>query len=104
FVKQKGFFTEFLDDKSLYLPSFRSIKVGGTTSYVFNDKFSFSALFNQNQWQIKSAGSFVPNFSFFYTSLINKDDKADFNLQMYSFSLTPSYYYTWVINQKVFLS
>lgn len=104
FIKQKGFFTEFLDDKSLYLPSFRSIKIGGTTSYVFNDKFSFSALFNQNQWQIKSAGSFVPNFSFFYTSLMNKDDKADFNLQMYSFSLTPSYYYTWVINKSVFLS
>lgn len=104
FVKQMGFFTEFLDDKSLYLPSFRSIKIGGTTSYVFNDKFSFSALFNQNQWQIKSAGSFVPNFSFFYTSLMNKDDKADFNLQMYSFSLSPSYYYTWVINQRVFLS
>lgn len=104
FVKQIGFFTEFLDDKSLYLPSFRSIKVGGTTSFVFNNKFSYSALFNQNQWQIKSAGSFVPNFSFYYTSLENKDDKADFNLQMYSFSLTPSYYYTWVINQKVFLS
>lgn len=104
FVKQKGFFTEFLDDKSLYLPSFRSIKIGGTTSYVFNDKFSFSALFNQNQWQIKSAGSFVPNFSFFYTSFENKDDKADFNLEMYSFSLTPSYYYTWVIDKRVFLS
>lgn len=104
FVKQMGFFTEFLDDKSLYLPSFRSIKIGGTTSYVFNEKFSYSALFNQNQWQIKSAGSFVPNFSFFYTSLLNKDDKADFNLQMYSFSLSPSYYYTWVINRRVFLS
>jgi len=104
FVKQMGFFTEFLDKKSLYLPSFRSIKIGGTTSYVFNDKFSYSALFNQNQWQIKSAGSFVPTFSFFYTSLLNKDDKADFNLQMYSFSLSPSYYYTWVINRRVFLS
>lgn len=104
FVKQKGFFTEFLDDKSMYLPSFRSIKIGGTTSYVFNDKFSFSALFNQNQWQIRSAGSFVPNFSLFYTSLMNKDDKASFNLEMYSFSISPSYYYTWVINRSVFLS
>ena len=81
FVKQMGFFTEFLDDKSLYLPSFRSIKVGGTTSYVFNEKFSYSALFNQNQWQIKSAGSFVPNFSFFYTSLLNKDEIAEFEVE-----------------------
>lgn len=103
-VKQKGFFTELKDNKGLYLPSFRSIKIGGTTSYVFNENFSYSALFNQNQWQIKSSGSFIPNFSFFYTSLENKDDKASFNLEMYSFSLSPSYYYTWVINKRVFLS
>jgi len=103
-VKQKGFFTEFLNNNSLYLPSFRSIKIGGTTSYVFNKNFSFSALFNQNQWQLKSAGSFVPNFSFFYTNLENKEDKTAFNLEMYSFSFSPAYYYTWVINQRVFLS
>lgn len=103
-VKQKGFFTELKDNKGLYLPSFRSIKIGGTTSYVFNENFSYSALFNQNQWQIKSSGSFIPNFSFYYTSLENKDDKASFNLEMYSFSLSPSYYYTWVINKRVFLS
>lgn len=103
-VKQKGFFTELKDDKGLYLPSFRSLKIGGTTSYVFNKNFSFSALFNQNEWQTKSSGSFIPSFSFYYSSLENKDDKANFNLEMYSFSLTPSYYYTWVINKKVFFA
>lgn len=103
-IKQKGFFTQFSDNQGLYLPSFRSIKVGGTTSYVLNENFSFSALFNQNQWQIRSAGSFVPNFSFYYTSFENKDDKSDLNLELYSLSFTPSYYYTWVINRKVFLS
>lgn len=103
-VKQKGFFTELKTKDGIYLPAFRSIKAGGTTSYVFNDKFSFSALFNQNQWQVKSAGSFVPNFAYYYTSLENKDDKASFNLETHSLSISPSYYYTWVLNRKVFLS
>ncbi|UYW00931.1 DUF4421 domain-containing protein [Flavobacterium agricola] len=104
FVKQKGFFSDFSGAESDYLPSFRSIRVGGTTSFVLNDNFSFLALFNQKEWQIKSAGSFVPNFSFYYTSFENKDDKSDFNLELFSFAITPSYYYTWVINRKVFLS
>ncbi len=103
-IKQKGFFTELKSKDGFYLPSFRSLRLGGTTSYVHNNNFSFSALFNQNQWQIKSAGSFVSNFAYYYTSLENKDDKATFDIETYNLSLSPSYYYTWVINKKVFLS
>ena len=104
FRKQKGFFTDYEDKTQVYVPTLRSIKVGGTVSYVLNKNFSYSALFNQNEWQIKSAGSLVVTASVFYTNLMNKGYRDDLTIEMYSISLAPAYYYTWVINKKIFLS
>lgn len=104
FRKQKGFFTEYENQNSVYVPTLRSLKIGGTVSFVLNKKFSYSALFNQNEWQIKSAGSFVTTGSVFYTNLKNKGYRDDITIEMYSLTLSPAYYYTWVINRKVFLS
>ncbi|UUV22773.1 DUF4421 domain-containing protein [Paenimyroides aestuarii] len=104
FINQKGFFLEYNDSEKFYLPRFRSTKLGGTTSYVFNDKFSFKTLFNQNQWQQKSAGSFIPNFSVYYTNLTSKDTSDHLHIDIYTFSLAPSYYYNWVIHENFLIS
>ncbi|PJR04614.1 DUF4421 family protein [Avrilella dinanensis] len=104
FINQKGFFVDYKDFERFYMPRFRSTKIGGTTSYVFNDKFSYKTIFNQNQWQLKSAGSFVPNFSVYYTNLTSKETSEHLHIDMYTFSLAPSYHYNWVIGQKFLVS
>ncbi|WCM43423.1 DUF4421 domain-containing protein [Flavobacterium sp. CBA20B-1] len=104
FINQKGFFVDYNNYERFYMPRFRSTKLGGTTSYVFNDKFSYKTIFNQNQWQQKSAGSFVPNFSVYYTNLTSKDTNEHLHIDIYTFSLAPSYYYNWVIHEKFLIS
>lgn len=100
FIQQKGF--HLIDNEiQMSLPKLRTLKMGGTTSYIFNDKFSFKTLVDQNEWQVKSAGSFIPTFSFYYTNLnLNLPDQLS-KEDMYVLSLAPSYFYNYVINKKV---
>lgn len=56
----------YIQLKNLYMKRY-----GGKTSYVWNENFSFKALLMQNQKQIKSAGSFVPSLSYYYSELNN---------------------------------
>ena len=82
----------------------RSIKIGGTTSYIFNPKFSFKTITNQNQWQTKSSGSFIPTLSI-YNTYLNLNDGNDANKsRIWLFTLAPSYYYNWVISNHVLVS
>lgn len=102
FINQKGFYAS---EKSITVdfPRMRTTKIGGTTSYIFNDKFSYKTLVNQNEWQTKSSGSFIPSFSFYYTNL-NLNDKPDSsNGDVYVFSLAPSYFYNFVISDRVLI-
>ncbi|STO14411.1 Uncharacterised protein [Flavobacterium hibernum] len=100
FINQKGFHA-ITEKIQVDFPRMRTTKVGGSTSYIFNDKFSFKALIDQNEWQTKSAGSFIPTFSFYYTNLtLNIPDESS-NSNMYVFSVAPSYFYNWVISKKV---
>jgi Domain of unknown function (DUF4421) len=103
FINQKGF---YLVDGNTYFPfpNLRSTKVGGVTSYIFNPNFSFKTIANQKQWQTKSSGSFIPNFSFFYTNLDLNDGSADPQGNLFEMTLSPSYYYNFVINNRVLLS
>ena len=58
FINQKGFYIS--DDNIMaQLPDMRTTKIGGSTAYVFNPKFSFKTLVSQNEWQTKSSGSFI---------------------------------------------
>lgn len=101
FISQKGFYVSD-DNITAQLPSMRTTKIGGTTSYVFNDKFSFKTLVSQNEWQTKSSGSFIPTFSFYYTNLdLNTPDSSPGD--MYVFTLAPSYFYNFVINDRVLI-
>ncbi|WP_316634841.1 DUF4421 family protein [uncultured Flavobacterium sp.] len=99
FINQKGFHA-LTSGVQVDFPRMRTTKIGGTTSYIFNDKFSFKALTDQNEWQTKSAGSFIPTFSFYYTNIDLNDPTDPSTGNMYVFSLAPSYFYNWVINKR----
>ena len=91
---QRGF-TAQSSGETNDLPEFKTFTIGGSTSYVFNDKFSFRAVGFQNEWQKKSAGSFIPRLFYYYTSfnpLPNED-----NIHSIDVAVTPSYYYNFVI-------
>lgn len=101
FINQKGF---YISDNNVtaQLPDMRTTKIGGTTAYVFNDKFSFKTLVSQNEWQTKSSGSFIPTFSFYYTNLdVNTHDSSPGDI--YVFTLAPSYFYNFVISDRVLI-
>ncbi|WP_347051307.1 DUF4421 family protein [Flavobacterium olei] len=102
FINQKGF---YISDNNITteLPQMRTTKIGGSTSYIFNDKFSFKTLTSQNEWQIKSSGSFIPSFSFYYTNLdLNTPDSSKGDL--YVFTLAPAYFYNFVISDRVLIA
>ncbi|AXB55857.1 DUF4421 family protein [Flavobacterium fluviale] len=101
FINQKGFYLSD-DNITAQLPNMRTTKIGGTTAYIFNDKFSFKTLVSQNEWQTKSSGSFIPTFTFYYTNLdLNTPDSSPGDL--YVFTLAPSYFYNFVISDRVLI-
>ncbi|RXM49287.1 hypothetical protein BOW55_01670 [Flavobacterium sp. YO12] len=101
FINQKGFYISD-DNITAQLPRMRTTKIGGSTAYVFNDKFSFKTLVSQNEWQTKSSGSFIPTFSFYYTNIdLNTPDSSPGDI--YVFTLAPSYFYNFVISDRVLI-
>ncbi|MBE8727561.1 DUF4421 family protein [Flavobacterium hungaricum] len=101
FINQKGFYISD-DNFTAQLPNMRTTKIGGSTAYVFNDKFSFKTLVSQNEWQTKSSGSFIPTLSFYYTNLdLNTPDSSPGDL--YVLTLAPSYFYNFVISDRVLI-
>lgn len=107
FYQQKGFFLDdFQDNTVTSFPDARTLKIGGTTSYIFNPNFSFRAIGFQNEWQKKSAGSFIPSFSLYYTKF-NIENTGLANAsgsRAYNIAIGPGYYYNWVIRKHVILS
>jgi hypothetical protein len=100
---QKGFYVS-QDGINAAFPGFRSLKIGGATSYIFNKKFSYKAIAGQNEWQTKSAGSFIPAFSAYYTNIKYKSPEDRINGDIYLFSLAPSYFYNLVLGKHVLVS
>jgi len=103
FINQKGFYIN-QENVTIPFPNIRSTKVGGVTSYIFNPNFSFKTIANQKEWQTKSSGSFIPNFSFFYTNLDLNDDSSNPEGNIFEMTLSPSYFYNFVINNRILLS
>lgn len=103
FINQKGFYVNE-GAITVPLPDFRSTKIGGVTSYIFNPNFSFKTIANQKQWQTKSSGSFIPNFAFFYTNLDLNNGSPDAESNLFEMTLSPSYFYNFVINNRVLVS
>lgn len=102
---QKGISLEEEGYESVYLHNLKTVKIGGSTAYVFNRNFSFRALAFQNERQVKSAGSFAPGLNYYYTEL-NGKKQADFGEKSYfiDVALAPAYYYNWVIAKKILIA
>jgi hypothetical protein len=103
FINQTGFYA-VQGVTTVPFTDLRSTKIGGVTSYIFNPNFSFKTIANQKQWQTKSSGSFIPNFAIFYTNLDLNDGSPNTQSDILEMTLSPSYYYNFVINNRVLLS
>lgn len=104
FYKQKGFFIR-TTDLTLPVKELKTTKMGGSTSYVFNENFSFRAIGFQNERQTKSAGSFIPRLSYYFTKFKLEDPNLG-NLTEHSFRLAvgPGYYYNWIFDETFIVS
>lgn len=104
YAKTEGFYVD-KDDlgtaENILFPDFSVRKIGGSTSYIFNPNFSFRAIFLQSEWQKKSAGSFVPSFSYYFTRIRDNNPSEDNSIDV---SIGPSYYYNWVIKEHFLVS
>lgn len=100
---QRGFYLK-LQDQQLALPEMKTFKIGGQTSYILNKNFSFRAISAQSEWQQKSAGSFVPTLSLYYTKLRFKIEDFDETAYIYTAALSPAYFYNFVIRKNFFVS
>jgi hypothetical protein len=101
FYSQKGFFVNS-EGNLLSFPELSTLKIGGSTSRIFNRNFSFRAIGFQNEWQKKSAGSFIPRFTYYYTrfdfdqSAVSVEREHTVDL-----SIGPGYYYNLVLGRHV---
>lgn len=104
FYKQKGFFIRN-EDITLPIEELTTTKIGGSTSYIFNENFSFRAIGFQNEWQKKSAGSFIPRVTYYFTKF-QLDDPDIGNLTEHSFNIAvgPGYYYSWIFDENFIIS
>ena len=104
--KTKGFYLadsnlDLPDGEIITLPDLKVFKIGGSTSYLFNNKFSFRAISFQNEWQTKSSGSFIPSLSYYFTKF---SDNTSESSTFFDVSIGPSYYYNWVLHKHFLLS
>ncbi|MFS4494112.1 DUF4421 family protein [Maribacter sp. 2308TA10-17] len=114
YQKVQGFYientNEFIEDwvkgrdEYLQLPGLRTLFFGGSTSYVLNPKFSLRNVVYNTEWQLKSAGSFVPTINYGYSKLSNDLEGENIFEKSFEISLSPNYYYTYVIAENWFLS
>lgn len=105
YYSQKGI-TLKTPEGSVYFQNLKTLKVGGNTSYFFNKKFSYAATSFQNGKQLKSAGSFAPMLSYYYTE-IDASNVPELNGVVSYFAniaLAPGYYYNWVIAKNFLVS
>ena len=103
--QEKGFFIKN-NDFEIYLPRTKSLKIGGGTSYILNDNFSFRAIITQDEKQLKSTGSFIPRVVYYYTKYDIRSDDNSVDEDYYSFdiALAPSYYYNFVPTKNLLIS
>ncbi|QQY83126.1 DUF4421 family protein [Tamlana sp. s12] len=106
---QKGFYlSNKNNDFNFYSNRTKSLKIGGSTSYIMNENFSFRAIASQDEKQLKSVGSFIPRIVYYYT-----DYDVDFEdtlgsppdgSKSFDVALAPSYFYNFVPTKNLFLS
>ncbi|MEZ0006460.1 hypothetical protein ABH942_001830 [Flavobacterium sp. 28YEA47A] len=104
YARTKGFYIDGNDvgsEQNILFPHFQVQKIGGSTSYIFNPDFSFRTIFLQSEWQQRSAGSFVPSISYYFTQIKNNNPSKD---NIFDIAIGPGYYYNWIIRDKFLVS
>lgn len=104
FAYMKGYFMDYNDLKNHYFPDLRTLKIGGVTSFVLNERFSYKSLLSQGQWQKKSAGSFVANASYYYNNFDFNQPDGKGKSTLYTIAISSAYYYNWVIYNNFLVS
>ncbi|TCK67732.1 uncharacterized protein DUF4421 [Winogradskyella wandonensis] len=100
--RQKGFFEDFEGQETAY-PDVKTLKIGGSTSYIFNPNFSFRAVGFQNEWQRKSAGSFIPTLYYYYSNFDINTTGITNQTKNFDIAVAPSYYYNFVLHENFIL-
>lgn len=106
-----GFYNEIMNSDGAYTtyPKMKLHMYGGTFQWVFNNKkFSYKAAFNQNERQLKSAGSFLLGAAVYYTKLNTDTLKLFYNMESLheniQFGITGGYAYSWVLGKSWFVT
>ncbi len=105
---EKGFYVEN-DLNKVYLPRTKSFKIGGSTGYIFNENYSFRAITNQDEKQLKSVGSFIPQLIYYYTEYKIRGEGGggqdiDEKYHSVDIAISPGYYYNWIPTRDLMLS
>ncbi len=103
----KGYYIDGLDgglpglnnDSGEYilLPDMRTLSISGVTRYRFNENYSFKALVNQTEIQLKSAGSFIPELRYGYWQIKQPSGLED--IESFYALANGGYSYTYVLKQ-----
>jgi len=86
----------------LILDDLKVINFEGITRYQFNENYSIKAIITQTEIQRKSAGTFLPSFSYSYNQL--KNGATHQKLNTINFILSAGYLHTFVLNKKLYAS
>ncbi len=89
---------EDLNQEFILLPGLSTVSVTGQTLYRFNENYSFKAIVNQTEVQVRTAGSFVPGLDYGYWSIKNPEGAQD--LESFHIMATAGYFQTFVLNQN----
>ncbi|WP_166920110.1 DUF4421 family protein [Flavobacterium poyangense] len=107
--KYRGFYSADKSDKNIQLyPDLNIQQYGAFGQYIFNNKkFSYKAAFNQNERQLKSAGSFLAGGGVYFTKIGSDSSfvhKSRNSLRNFQFGVSAGYAYTWAISKRWFAS
>lgn len=107
--KYHGFYTADDSNKNIKLyPDLNIQQYGAFGQYVFNNKkFSYKAAFNQNERQLKSAGSFLLGGGVYFSKIDSDSSfvyKSKNSLRNFQFGVSGGYAYTWAIDKRWFAS
>lgn len=84
------------------LPELKTLSIGGTTAYKFNNHFSLKSILTQNEIQLKSTGSTISSLNYGYFKMYDKTQGLD--LRSFDLVINTGFIYTHVINEKLYAS
>lgn len=86
----------------LILDQLKTQTFNGVTRYRFNKNYSLKAIATQTEIQRKSAGTFIPAFSYVYNRMHNNATQQ--RLNTFNLVLSAGYLHTFVLNKKLYAS